>query len=157
MAKNDVMIIIENAGQLRAKMKYCWQVVSTIIQGGPLEILIRMPSKSRIMEKKYHAMIRDVVKSVKPGGVEYSAEAWKRLLVDQFEMELNSQGEKLSHPSRTVISLDGKRAITLSPSTTQFRKAEAGDFIAFLYAFGAEHKVPWSEPALRVFEEYNVR
>jgi len=149
--------IVVSLDNLRPQMGKVWEVVKTYVTGGPVEILIRDVKKSRLMEKKYHAMFRDIAGQVEVEGRQYGADIWKRLLVDQFEMEINNQGQKLSHPSRTVISLDGKRAVTMSASTTEFRKGEAGDFIAFLYAWGVEHNVTWSEPYLDFYEQYKAR
>lgn len=150
--------VIKSVETLRNKMADVWKTVSTLVQAGhAVEIDVREAKKSRLMEKKYHAMFRDVAQQVEVEGRKYDAGVWKRLLVDQFEQELMSQGQQLKQSSRTVISLDGKRAVTLSASTAQFRKSEAGDFIAFLYAWGAEFNVAWSDDYMRFYEEYKAR
>lgn len=150
-------VVINSAETMRSQMKLVWEMVCAGIKAGPVEIRVSEAKKSRLMEKKYHAMFRDIAGQVQVDGREYPADIWKRLLVDQFELELSAQGQKLTAPSRTIISLDGQRAVTLSASTTQFRKGEAGDFIAFLYAWGAEHNVQWSEPYLEFYEQYKAR
>lgn len=150
-------VVIRSIDTLRDQMRGVWDIVSAGIKAGPVEIRISEAKKSRLMEKKYHAMFRDVAGQVQVDGREYTPDIWKRLLMDQFELELSAQGQKLTSPSRTVISLDGQRAVTLSSSTAQFRKSEAGDFIAFLYAWGAEHNVKWSEPYLEFYEQYKAR
>jgi hypothetical protein len=63
-------------------------------------------------------------------------------------------GEPLSHPGQLITSMDGQRTITVRPSTTKFRKAEASEFIEFLYQQGSEMGVNWSEPALAIYAEY---
>lgn len=148
-------IIIKTSEHQRSVMLRVWQMVTELIKGGPVVVTLTRESKSREAEKKYHAMIRDIAEQVTFFGTKkYAPEIWKALLVDQFEQEKLAMGEPLTHPGQLITSMDGRRTITVRPSTTQFRKHEAAEFIEFLYAQGCEMKVNWSEPALAVYAEY---
>lgn len=148
-------IIIESRERLRDRMMLVWQLVNRGIEGGPVTVALGRASKSRDQERKYHAMIRDIAKQVTFfGRRRYDPEVWKALLVDHFEQEKLAMGEPLTHPGQLITSMDGRRTITVRPSTTKFRKAEAAEFIEFLYQQGTEMGVQWSDPALAVYEEY---
>lgn len=149
-------IIIESRERLRDRMMLVWQLVNRGIEGGPVTVALGRASKSRDQERKYHAMIRDIAQQVTFFGTKkYPLEVWKALLVDQFEQEkLAMGGEPLTHPGQLITSMDGQRTITVRPSTKQFRKREAAEFIEFLYHQGVEMGVQWSDPALSVYEEY---
>ncbi|WP_136678629.1 recombination protein NinB [Neptunomonas sp. XY-337] len=147
---------IRSESQLRPVMTRAWEIACAMVKAGkPCCVSITEESKTRTMEKKYHAMIGDIAKQVTFFGKKrYSQDVWKALLVDQFEQEKLSMGEPLTHPGQLITSMDGRRTITVRPTTTKFRKSEAVDFVEFLYAQGCEMGVQWSEPALAVYEEY---
>jgi hypothetical protein len=148
-------ITIKTEDQQRPVMLRVWQLVSEMIKGGPVTVSVQRPSRSAEMNKKFHAMIRDIAQQVTFFGKRrYDTEVWKALLVDQFEQEKAAMCEPLSHPGQLITSMDGQRTITVRPSTTKFRKAEASEFIEFLYQQGSEMGVNWSEPALAVYAEY---
>lgn len=123
------------------------------IDGGPVCIEIKRESKKREQEEKYHAMIGDIAKTVTLDGRQFSAEIWKALLVDEFREEMRMQGQPLTHEGRTVKSLDGRRDVTVRPSTSKFRKREASDFIQFLYAKGAEYGAVFSDRSMQYYDE----
>ena len=126
---------------LRDRLRYCYRAAEEWIKGGELIVTLSSPEKSRDQECRYHAMIEEIAQQVEVEGRRYDFETWKALLVDSFEEDLRSGGEKLTHPGKTVISLDGRRAVSLRPSTSRFRKKEGSDFIEYLFSFGAEHGV----------------
>lgn len=110
---------------------------------------------------RYHAMIGDINKQavIKAPGVvvkmsNYHPDACKALLVSWFAREKALMGEPLRHPGRVIIDPLSGEQIHVRPSTTQFSKAEAGQFIEWLYALGADSGVIWSDPAIREYEQY---
>lgn len=165
-------VTIRDIGSARALMLRACYFVRDMLAGGPVVVTLTRPSKTREMEKKYHAMIGDIASQVtfdyaadqESGSVvrlfgrkrrkAYSAEVWKALLVDMFAQEKDVMGEPLRHPGETITSLDGKREVTIRPTTTKFLKHEGSEFIEFLYAQGCEMGVNWSEPALAIYAEY---
>ena len=151
----EQLITIQDTETLRERMMKVWHLVNQGIKAGPVTIRLGRPSKSRDQERKYHAMIGDIAKQITFfGNKHYSVEVWKALLVDKFAQERLEQGQPLSHPGEVITSMDGRRVITIRPSTTQFRVAEANEFIEFLYAEGIDMGVKWSEPALAAYAEY---
>lgn len=121
------------------------QFIDLNLDTGPLDICITRESKSRDQEAKYSAMIGDIAKTVNLDGRYYDTKIWRAWLVDEFERVRNEMGEPLNKPGKTVLSLDGRRAVTVRASTKQFLKREASDFIEFLYATGMEYDAKFSE------------
>lgn len=109
-------------------------------------VQIHEPTKKRIQEEKYHAMIGDIAKQSEHIGRKWDADDMKRLLVDEFAEEMRLAGTPLHHDGRVIPSLDGKRIVQLGIQTRDFYVKEAAQFIEFLLAWGAERGVIWSEP-----------
>jgi len=127
--------------------------VSGHLSGGSVEIEVKRESKNRAQESKYHSMIGDIAKTVEFNGRSYTPKVWKAMLIDDFEQELIANGESLSKPAQTVVSMDGRRAVTIRPTTTEFRKKEASDFIQFLYMKGGELDAVFTDKSLEYYEE----
>ncbi len=143
---------------LPVAMARVWTQVQKGLQAGPVIVTLGREGKSPVQRKKYHAMIGDFAKQVEfDGGKRFSAEAWKTLLVEQFQEEMRTQGTPLTHEGYVIPSLDGRRVVQVRPSTERYRKAEARDFVEYLYAYGTELKIRWSEPALKAYEWYRER
>lgn len=105
------------------------------------------PTKKRIQEEKYHAMIGDIARQVEHIGRKWDADDMKRLLIDEFADEMRAAGTPLHHDGRVIPSFDGRRIVQLGVQSSAFYVKEAAAFIEFLYAFGATRDVRWSEPA----------
>lgn len=108
-------------------------------------VTIQEPKKSRDQEEKYHAMIGDIAKCVPFMGKLIHRDDMKRLLVDAFAKVMRDAGTPLHHDGRVVPSLDGERVVQLGIQTKDFRVSEAAQFIEYLYAFGTENNVAWSD------------
>jgi len=132
--------------------------IRALLAEGGVVVTVKPQTKSRDVEKKYHAMISDIAKQVTfYGKTKYSTEVWKAVLVEQFANDRAAIGEPLRHPASKIMSMDGHRVITVRPSTTQFSKKEASDFVEFLYAQGADMGVKWSDPEIASWEALNDR
>lgn len=145
-----IEIRIDDASVARQRMAFAWRHVCKSIAGGAVSVSIQRPSKSREQEKKFHAMIKDIHQQCFRG---YSFDGVKAVLVNQFALEREEQGEPLAHPGERVWDWRTKEPVYVRPSTAKFRKAEAADFIEFLYATGSEFDVQWSEKALAIYDE----
>ena len=126
---------------------YICQYIMDSAEGWNVDIT--EPKKKREQEEKYHAMISDVSRQVKHIGRKWDAEDMKRLLVDEFADEMRLAGTPLHHDGRVTPSFDGRRIVQLGMQTRDFYIKEASQFIEFLYAFGAQKSVVWSDPGER--------
>jgi NinB protein len=106
------------------------------------EVYIRPPNKSRDQEEHYHYLFGLAAKNCRHLNQALDAEAWKRLLVDQFRTEMladpqcsQEMRENLLGAVRMMPSLDGRSIVALGLQTRNFKKATAAAFIEWLYAF----------------------
>ena len=104
------------------------------------------PGKTRDQEEKYHSMFGDIAKVALFMGNKQHRDDWKRLLVDAFAKAMRDAGTPLHHDGRVLPSLDFERVVQLGSQTKDFYKLEASQFIEYLYSFGAENDVVWTEP-----------
>ena len=109
-------------------------------------VVIEPPVKSRIQEEKYHAMIADVAWQCTFMGKNWGKEDWKRLLIDAFAKVMAENGTPLSHGGQIVPSLDGSGIVQLGYQSRDFRVKEAAEFIEYLYAYGCDNLVVWTDP-----------
>lgn len=150
----ELTITIPTTETLRARMMTVWELVNKGIKAGPVTVTMGRPKRSREQNRHFQALIGEISQQVTPGGQKYSAEVWRAMLVDQFEDEMRGAGTPLSKPGAVVPSLDGLRVVTVRPSTTRLTKREAAAFIEFLYAWGVEHGVKFTPPAVEIYEQY---
>ena len=108
-------------------------------------VIIAPPKKTRGQEAKYHAMFADIAKQCTFMGERWSSEDWKRLMVDAFARAMAQQGTPIRHGGRIVPALDGAGFVQLGIQTRKLLKAEASEFIEYLYAYGAENNVRWTD------------
>lgn len=100
-------------------------------------VVFSEPTKKRIQEEKYHAMIGEISKQVEHIGRKWDSDDMKRLLIDEFAEDMRLAGTPLHHDGRIIPSFDGRRIVQLGIQSRDFYVKEAAQFIEFLYAFGA--------------------
>jgi hypothetical protein len=105
-------------------------------------------TQTDIQRDKYHAMIGDIAKHE----AHFTAEVWKRLLIDQFKADtLNDAHPRLKafwlrEKIEMLPSLDRQRVVILGEQSRNFPKFVASAFVEWLYAWGADKDIRWSEP-----------
>lgn len=114
---------------------------------------LKPPTKSRDQEMRYHAMFSDVARQVEFMGRKHDAETWKRLLVDAFARVKAAEGDPVQGVGAIVPNLDGTGFVQLGVQTRRFCKRHASEFIEYLYSFGADNGVVWSELVAQGYEE----
>jgi len=145
---------IIDESEIDPALKKAGDILNNNKQSLPLEITIQNISKSRDMEKKYHAMIGDIAKTVKLPSGTFTPESWKTMLVFDYEKELLSMGIKLRKPGYYVLSLDGQDRIYNRASTKDYSTAEAADFIEFLMKTGTEYGAKFTDRSIKIYESY---
>lgn len=109
-----------------------------IIDAAPINAVVKIGEAKRSGEQsdKMWAMLSDISRA-KPGGRRHTPEVWKSLAMHacghavQFEMGINGEPFPIGFRS------------------SQLTVSQMSALIEFLYAFGAEHEVVWSEPVYR--------
>jgi hypothetical protein len=111
-------------------------------------IQVSEPTKKRIQEEKYHAMVSDIAKQSEYAGKRWDDDDMKRILIDEFADEMRLAGTPLHHDGRLIPSENGRRVIQLGIQSRDFYVKEASQFIEFLFSWGADRNVVWSEKAV---------
>ena len=145
------LFTIKDPSTQRPVMTDCWQFVSEAIQSGALDVTVARASKTRAQEQRFNAMIGDIFKQVvfkdEHGSPIKADREWlKAVLIDDFAQEMLLAGTPISKPGRITMSLDKQRMIQIRPSSAQFLVKEASAFIEYLFSFGAQESVEWSDP-----------
>ena len=126
--------------QATSLMQTIWPKVKEAIKSGKhLSLEIKAVNKSREQEEKYHAMIGDIAKQASHLGSKWDSESWKRLLVDLFLRENGMYNGKI------LQNLDGTGIIQLGFQTRNFTKEQASEFVEWLYAWGANNGITFTE------------
>jgi hypothetical protein len=131
-----MIIHLSSTEQAKTSIRHNWDKITKALDAGNnLVMEIKLASKSREQEEKYHAMINDIAKQAQHLGAKWSSEDWKRLLVDQFLRETeNIQG-------KIVPNLDGSGIVQLGLQTRKFTKDQASEFVEWLYSWSAENGI----------------
>lgn len=146
-----LVIPIANPQQQQYAMARANAAIAKGLHRGALELEIRHTGREQGQNAKFHAMIADIHHQCFRG---YSLDGVKAVLVNQFSLEMEEQGTPLANPGERVWDWKTKEPVYVRPTTTKFRKAEAAQFIEFLYATGVELGVAWSEKALSDYDHY---
>lgn len=110
-----------------------------------------LPSKTRLQEEKYHAMIGDIARQFEHCGKKWDAEDMKRLLIDQFkrdtikDVDIAPLWAKMGFVEMAP-ALDGSGVVVLGVQSRKFPLKLAIVFIEWLYGFGHELNIKWTEP-----------
>ena len=113
------------------------------LPGGPVEIAVRRPGQKRSGDQnnRLWAVLRDVSEQVEWYSRYLPDYAWK----DIFTAALERQD--------IVPGIDGGY-VMVGGRTSKMNKARFAELLTLIDAFGAEHGVRWSDPALQVFSDY---
>lgn len=111
------------------------------LEGGPVAISVGREGRSGEQNKRLWATLSDVSSQVDWYGQKLSQEDWKHVFTAALEKQ------------RVVPGIDGG-FVMCGMSTSKMSKAKFSDLLEIINAFGAEHGVKWSDPALLALEEY---
>jgi hypothetical protein len=127
---------LDDQAQAASLMRNIWpKVKEALAAGKKLTLEIKDASKSRDTEKLYHELIGQIAKQAQHLGAKWSAEDFKRLLVDQFAREIGLTGGKI------IPNLDGTGILQLGIQTRNFTQEQGSQFIEWLYAWGATNGI----------------
>lgn len=124
---------LHNQDQANHVMKTIWPAVKqNLADGHRMRVEIKRSTRSTGQNDMFHAIIDKVHKAMKVAGSTWSADDWKRLLIDQWASETNRKIGKVAP------SLDGERVVQLGWQSHKFTIPDAADFIEWLLAWSAE-------------------
>jgi hypothetical protein len=128
-----MIVNLHNSEQAHSVLKNLWPKIKETLQAGKqLRLEVKKATRSTDQNDMFHALIDQVAKAMKGAGSEWSADDWKRLLIDQWA---NETGRKLG---KIAPSLDGQRVVQLGLQSHKFTKEEGSEFIEWLLCWMAE-------------------
>jgi len=131
-----VILHLTSTEQAKTSIRLNWDKIKKALDSGKhLTMEIKLANKSREQEEKYHAMINDIAKQAQHLGAKWSAEDWKRLLVDQYLREVDEVQSKI------IPNLDGTGIVQLGFQTRKFTKEQASEFVEWLYSWSANNGI----------------
>jgi len=131
-----VILHLTSTEQAKTSIRLNWDKIKKALDSGKhLTMEIKLASKSREQEEKYHAMINDIAKQAQHLGAKWSSEDWKRLLVDQYLREVDEVQSKI------IPNLDGTGIVQLGFQTRKFTKEQASEFVEWLYSWSANNGI----------------
>lgn len=123
--------------------QWAFQRIMKGLEGGGVEVTVDRPKRSGLQNDKFHPMIRDISQHIDHPILGKNEDQWRYFLLALFQDQV------------MVPTFDNSKFVFVpAKSSSRLTVPEASEFIEFLYATGAEHGVPWSEPSLKAFAEY---
>ena len=141
---------ITGSSRVRDLFKVAYLFATDLAVVGAVEVIVR-PVKSRrtlLQNAKLWAMLADISRQVEwpvnGAMVMLGAEDWKSLMTAALRQEV-----------RMAAGIGGG-VVMLGVSTKRMTVAELGDLVEFMYSFGAERDVNWSEPRDQAPEQWEA-
>jgi hypothetical protein len=110
--------------------------------GKQFQVEIKYKQRSNEQNEKFHAIIGDIAKQAQHMGSKWSAEDWKRLLVDKF------MREHWQSDLTIIPNLDSTGIVQLGIQTRKFTKEQASEFVEFLLAWCADNGIELNEKTM---------
>ena len=131
-----MILKLTSTEQAKTSIRLHWDKITKALDAGKhLTMEIKLVSKTREQEEKYHAMIGDIAKQAQHMGAKWSADDWKRLLVDQYMRDIGMYNGKV------IPNLDSSGIVQLGTQTRNFTKEQASEFVEWLYSWAANNGI----------------
>jgi len=112
------------------------------LQGDAVVITLGRETRSKDQNSKLWPMLTDISKQVEWYEMKHSPEVWKDLITGTLLKCL------------ILPNLDGTGFVMCGLSTSKMSKADFCELIEYIYAFGAQKNVKWSEKSLEIYAGY---
>lgn len=144
--KVEQQMSVRTVGDIGRVMQWAANTVALALRGGEVVVGLGRARRSNAQNAKLWPMLQDVASQCQLviNGVpcKASKEDWKHI----FTANLHKQ-------TRMALGIDGE-VVFLGYSTSRMNKKTFCELIELIYAYGSEHGVVWSEPALQAYEDY---
>lgn len=133
---------ITSPEEVQSALQWAFSQINRGLAGGPVVLSLGREGRTVFQNSRLWPMLEDISKHVEWYGRRYSKEEWKDILTGSFKR------------CEFVPNTEGSGFVVVGMSTSSMDKGAFSNFIEFIFAFGAEKQVPWSDPALKAYEEY---
>jgi hypothetical protein len=132
-------IPLTSKAQAREALRKAWEWAAPRLERGErLSLAIGEPKRNDPQNRKLHASIAEIAKTVEWAGRKWDAEVWKRLLVAAWLRAHNQQ-------MILVPAIDGAGVDAVFRRTSQLTKAECADLQDFIHCWGALQGVEFND------------
>jgi hypothetical protein len=97
--------------------------------------------RSSDQNKMFHAIVNQIAKQATLHGSRWTAESWKRFLIDQWAHD----SDEMNSISKVMPSIDGERVVQLGHQSRRFTKEQATSFTEWLLYWSANNGVTINE------------
>ena len=96
-----MVIILQNVEQAHMVLKNLWPKMKDALQSGKhLRLEVKRSTRSTDQNAMFHSLIDTIAKEMKQAGSAWSADDWKRLLIDQWAHETGRKMGKVAPKPR---------------------------------------------------------
>jgi len=128
-----MILMLYNPQQAATVMRDLWPKVKDGLQAGKkMRLEIKQARRSTEQNDMFHAIISTISKRMAEAGSKWTADDWKRLLIDQWAHETDRKIGKVAP------SLDGERVVQLGLQSHKFTVEESSEFIDWLMAWATD-------------------
>jgi len=125
-----VIVHLYSPTQATTVMKDLWPRVKDALESGKkMRLEIKESRRSTEQNDMFHSIIAQIAQKMGEAGSSWTADDWKRLLIDQWAHETSRKIGKV------VPSLDGDRVVQLGLQSHKFTVEDSSEFIEFLIAW----------------------
>jgi NinB protein len=125
-----VIVHLYSPTQATTVMKDLWpKVKESLALGKKMRLEIKQSRRSTEQNDMFHSIIAQIAQKMGEAGSTWTADDWKRLLIDQWAHET---GRKIG---KVAPSLDGERVVQLGLQSHKFTVEDSSEFIEFLIAW----------------------
>lgn len=110
----------------------------------PCALFVGPPRRTKEQNDKIWPMLRDLARQVQWAGLTLNEYDWKDLITAALKEQ------------RVVPGLTGG-VVMLGAHTSRMSVEQVSDMIEYMYHFGTEHNVAWSEPSEQVIRDEHER
>jgi hypothetical protein len=138
---SDIKRKIDDMSQAAAAMPWIQQNIINGLKSGPVVVSLGREVRSNDANNKFWALMTDIANQVQWFGKMRTKEEWKVIVTGSF------------FQCEFIPNIENTGFVIVAPSSIQ-DPATFSQIIEYVYAFGAEKDVKWSDPSLAVFEQY---
>jgi hypothetical protein len=141
--------IIRDKLNLSGVLRIIGNLCKELLTNRDVDITVKYAETQRSIDQnaKLHCILTDVAKQVAWHGQKLPMNTWKRLTMAAFLRELGEQPQ-------LIPALDGQGFDVIFERTSKLGVRKCSKLIEWIYAFGAENDVTWSETVPEEYQQY---
>lgn len=141
----EQVFTVTSVADIRPMFERAWAAAKTFAAGGAFELVLRLPTRLDVQNRKMWPMLRDIAEQLHwpvNGKLQrMKPEDWKDVLTAGFQQE-----------TRIADGLNGGH-VFLGLRTREMSRKRFAEWIEFLYWFGTERGVRFSAPSTALYRE----